>query len=233
MSHVLTFYRLQQIDSQTDRAYTRLNEIRKTLENDDSLKLSQDAEESASSELKLAESRLKQVEQEAQALKVKIEQTESTLYSGLVHTPKELQDLQNESAALKRYMTIVEDRLLDTMVALETSQSLSNETRESYVEVRAKWEKQNDNLLKEQSELNKDIQRLITERQAITESLPNDLNTQYEQLRKQHRGLAVTRIVDNACGSCGATLTPALIQAARMPNQISHCPSCGRILYAS
>lgn len=233
MSQVLTLFRLQQIDSQYDRACSRIDAIKKILENDESIRLSLDHANSASVNLHSAESRLSESEQEVQALRVKIEQTESSLYSSLVRSPKELQDLQNDVSSLKRFMVTLEDRLLEAMVSLETAQIISKEAQETYLEIQKRWEKQNEDLIQEQLELHKDIQRLITERQAITENLSSDQKNHYELLRQQHRGLAVTRIMENACGSCGSTLTPALIQAARTPNQISHCPSCGRILYAS
>jgi predicted nucleic acid-binding Zn-ribbon protein len=233
MSQVLTLFRLQQIDSQTDRDHSRLDAIKKILENDESLILSLDVANSASIDLNAAEEKLRISEQEVQALRVKIELTESNLYSGLVRNPKELQDLQNDAAALKRFMATLEDRLLEAMVSLETAQICDRDAQGAYMELLRKGEKQNDDLIQEQSELNKDIQRLITERHAITESLSADHKNHYELLRQQRRGVAVTRVLDNACGSCGTTLTPALIQASRSPNQISHCPSCGRILYAS
>lgn len=233
MSQVLTLFRLQQIDSQAERDRSRLDAIKRILENDERLRLSLEVANSTLMDLHAAQSKLQQSEHEVQALRVKIEQTESSLYSGLVHNPKELQDLQNDVAALRRFMVTLEDRLLEAMVALEAAQTCDNNAQRAYLDLRKEWEKQNEDLIQEQMELNKDVQRLTTERYAITESLAVDHINHYDLLRQQRRGVAVTRILDNACGSCGTTLTPALIQASHSPNQISHCPSCGRILYPS
>jgi predicted nucleic acid-binding Zn-ribbon protein len=63
------------------------------------------------SSLNLAQNTLKHAEAEVGRQKVKIEQSESNLYSGNVKNPKELQDLQNEIAALKRYLITLEDRV--------------------------------------------------------------------------------------------------------------------------
>jgi predicted nucleic acid-binding Zn-ribbon protein len=54
----------------------------------------------------------------------------------------------------------------------------------------------------------------------------------YENLRQQKRGVAIAEISDNACAACGTTLTAALQQSARSATTLTHCPSCGRILYA-
>jgi predicted nucleic acid-binding Zn-ribbon protein len=54
----------------------------------------------------------------------------------------------------------------------------------------------------------------------------------YEQLRKKAHGVAVTTVNNRSCFACGAILTAAHYQAARSPNQITLCETCGRILFA-
>jgi predicted nucleic acid-binding Zn-ribbon protein len=53
----------------------------------------------------------------------------------------------------------------------------------------------------------------------------------YEQLRKLKRGVAVATVADNSCAACGSTLSSAQLHAAKSPNQLTRCESCGRILY--
>jgi uncharacterized protein len=233
MSQALTLYRLQQIDSQVDRARARLESIQKILEDDASLKQAVQQAETATAGQQEAERNLSKAEVEVQALRIKIEQTESSLYGGAVRNPKELQDLQNDAAALKRYLITLEDRLLEAMLATDAAQQKNNEAQVALSVAKANSAEKNQSLNQEQANLNKDIQKLSTERLAITESLSADHTNLYEQLRQQRRGVAVTSIQENACGACGTTLTPALLQAARSQGQMSRCPSCGRILFAS
>ncbi len=88
------------------------------------------------------------------AQKVKIEQTEATLYGGKVRNPKELQDLQNEAAALKRYLAVLEDRQLEQMIALEDVEKGSNLAVELLNEVQQQKEQANSELVREQTSLN-------------------------------------------------------------------------------
>ncbi|MBI4732904.1 MAG: hypothetical protein HY781_12415 [Chloroflexi bacterium] len=233
MSQALTLYRLQQIDSQTDRARARLDIVQKTLEDDASLKQAIQQAESAAAEQSAAEGNQKQADAEVQALRVKIEQTESSLYSGAVRNPKELQDLQNEAAALKRHLITLEDRLLEAMLATESAQDKNKRAQALLAAAQSNWTEQNQSFSQEQAGLLKDIQKLNTERLAITGSLAAEQFGLYEQLRQQRGGLAVTNIQENTCGACGTTLTPALVQAARSSGQMSRCPTCGRILFGN
>lgn len=232
MSQALSLFRLQQIDSQADRAQARLESIKKMLEDDALLKQAAGRAETSLAELQTAERNLKKAEAEVQSLRVKIEQTEASLYGGGIRSPKELQDLQNDAASMKRFLVTLEDRLLEAMLAAEEAQQKNDESQAALLATKSQWAEQNQSLSQEQSDLNREIQKLNAGRLAVTESLPAEQTSLYEQLRQQRRGVAVTGVQDNACGACGTTLTPALIQAAHSPRQVSYCPSCGRILYA-
>jgi uncharacterized protein len=233
MSQALTLYRLQQIDSETDRVQARLDFIDRTLKDDASIKQAILLAEATTVELSTSEEFQKNADAEVRNLRIKIEQTESSLYGGMVRNPKELLDLQNEAAALKRHLLILDDRLLESMLATEEIQVRNEKAQAQLVTAQYNWDEESRSLHQEQVSLHKDLQKLITERLAITNSLAPDQIHLYDQIRTQRQGLAVTGIQENTCIACGTTLTLALVQTARSSGQISRCPSCGRILYGS
>src|SRR5262245_44362951 len=100
MSAALGLYRLQQVDSQIDQIQARLKAIQQTLDNDVTLRTANEHLTAASGKQKEAEAALTLRESEVEKQRVKIQQTESSLYGGKVHNPKELQDLQKEVASL-------------------------------------------------------------------------------------------------------------------------------------
>lgn len=233
MSASLGLYRLQLLDSRMDEIRARLEEIRQTLENDkDILQAKKQAAETASI-LKLAQHALNQAEAEVDKLRVKIDQSESNLYSGTVKNPKELQDLQNEIMALKRHLITLEDRQLDAMVGVETAEQTHQVALDELEDLKSQFTKQNQTLTSEQSDLEKEFDRLDTERQAAISPLDASLLDVYDQLRKQKRGLAIVSVNDGACAACGTTLTPAQFQIARSTSQSYNCPTCGRILFVN
>jgi predicted nucleic acid-binding Zn-ribbon protein len=164
---------------------------------------------------------------------VKIEQAESSLYGGAVRNPKELQDLQNEVASLKRHLVTLEEREIESMQRAEAGEAGLKTVQADIEALKARLGSENGRLFEEQTALLKDVDRLNAERKAVVSDLAGQALEAYESLRQSRRGLAVAEINENTCSACGTTLTAALSQNARSATHISHCPACGRILYAS
>jgi len=232
MSAALGLYRLQQVDSQIDGIQARRQWIRDTLQNDVKLQAATQTLTAADNNHKDAARVLKQTESEVEKQRIKIEQTESSLYSGRVQNPKELQDLQKDIASLKKHLETLEERELEAMIVIETAEQELQSAKSELEQIQANLKEQNRDLTTENEALEKDLERLEQERNAILSDLEAPAITTYDQIRKQRRGIAVTIISDEACAACGTTLTLSLQQSARSANQLFTCPTCGRILYA-
>jgi len=232
MSEPFKLYRLQQIDSQIDQIKNRLKAIETALSSDKIVRQAQMQVEQSQDALKVEQKNLRYAEQEVQAQRVKIEQSEATLYGGKVRNPKELQDLQNEVASLKRYLNVLEDRQLEAMIAVEVADEKLKVGSTNLDKALAVFEAQHQDLSHEKDNLLTDLDRLEGQRSATTSSIPDEDLQVYDQLRRTRRGIAVARIVDNCCSACGTTLNASLLHAARSPNQMSRCDGCSRILYS-
>jgi len=189
MSAALGLYRLQVVDSQMDEIRTRLEKIHKILENDQEMQKAKKQVGETEATLQRAQHSLKQAEAEVDKQKIKIAQSEAKLYSGNVKNPKELQDLQNEVAALKRHLETLEDRQLEAMLEEESTEQAHQAAIEKMERVKTRLADQNKTLTTEQSNLNKDLERLDSERSAALSPLAPNLLTVYDQLRKDKRGL--------------------------------------------
>jgi predicted nucleic acid-binding Zn-ribbon protein len=233
MSAALGLYRLQQVDSQMDQAQSRLKVIRQTLENDVELRAAMEKLSSAEAAFKNTERLLKQSEQDVEKQRLKIQQTESSLYGGLVHNPKELQDLQKDVTSLRRHLETLEERELEAMLAAESAEKELQAANAALETVKSKLGVQFQNLTQESEGINKDIEKLSSERNAVMQDLAGQTVTIYDQLRRQRRGVAVALISDGSCAACGTTLTASQQQTARSTTQLFYCPSCGRVLYAN
>ncbi len=232
MDQTLSLYRLQRIDTQLDRTLSSLAEITKKLEDDATLRELNNNTVKAEADSQAAEADLRQAEESVRLERIKIEQAESSLYSGSVHNPKELQDLQNDIASLKRHLAVLEDRLLAAMLKQEEAETALKRARDASQAAQALWSQQHQNLCLEQESLEKEKQKLSTERSALTGTITASNSNLYDQLRTQRRGIAVATISDNTCDACGCHLTPAQAQSVRSATEMARCPSCGRILYA-
>jgi len=233
MSAALGLYRLQQVDSQIDQIQARLKAIQETLDNDAELRAVIERCNASENKHTDAERALKLAEAEVQKQSIKIEQAESSLYGGHVHNPKELQDLQKDVASLKRYLETLEERELEAMMLVESAEKELQLAQDELERVRSNRGDQTRDLTDESESLRKDRERLDSERKAVMSDLASQMVGIYDQLRQQRRGIAVTTVSDNSCAACGTTLTASQQQNARSTSQLFHCPTCGRILYAT
>lgn len=233
MSGAQKFYRLQLIDSHLETVNNRLKIIAVLLSDDAPLKEAEQTTHAAEEALKQKQKDLRLLENQVKDQHFKIEHNESTLYGGRVQNPKELQDLQSESTSLKRYLSVLEDRQIEAMIAVEEAEADMQRAASQVDRVRGQLIEQQAGLKSEQTQLLQDQQRLDVEHQAACAVFNSDDMALYNQLRKTRRGLAVVRIADRNCSACGSTLTPAVLQEASTSANLVLCPTCGRILFSA
>ncbi|MBT3338147.1 MAG: hypothetical protein HN855_14450 [Anaerolineae bacterium] len=231
MSATFQLYRLQQVDSQIDKAQKRLDEIQRIIENNTELKRAKAYLANCESSHQSTEKTLRQAEAEVKKQHVKIEQTEAMLYGGTIKNPKEIQDLQNKSESLKRYLSSLQDVQLEAMLAHEEESETLQSAQSALDALKAKLIQQNSQLAGEQGVLDQEKERLLKERSIAQPAVPEELLTKYDQLRKQKNGVAISSILDGSCSACGAMLTQSHQQKAR--STLVYCPSCKRMIYAS
>lgn len=233
MSQPFKLFRLQQIDNQIDKARARLREIEIELQEDSELREANQRLEHARQQMHETEKALRKAEADVYAQRIKIEETEAALYGGKIRNPKELQDLQHESAALKRFQSTLEDRQIEIMLTMEEVEAELQSSLSHQQNAQSNYTNKNASLLKEQAALLRDIEREENERRAAIEGIPSTDLQIYQQLRQQRRGIAVAKVVDRTCSACGSTLNTGLLSAAHSPSQLTRCDTCGRILYVA
>lgn len=233
MNQIISFIRLQQIDTRLDQVRARLHQIKVILQ--DNKEINKILEEKTAFELRLntLKSELISSELAVKDQQVKIQQTEAILYGGKIVNPKELQDIQLEIAMLKRQLISFENKQLEFMIAIEDAQKDYEIVSSKYSKALQDSDSNNLTIISEQNTLLKEVEKLYSEKKAAEISLSTQDLSLYNNLRIQRGGLALSVISEGACNACGATLTPAQNQAIKSFDQIIFCPSCGRILYTT
>lgn len=235
MSQIFNLYRLQQLDSQLDKAYLRLAEIKKILSQDSDVREANRKLQVELDKLEELSKNLAKIERDVENQKIKIEQNESSLYGGKIRNPKELNDLEKEVASLKKYLTVLEERQLEAMIAVEEQTEAVEQARKFAHKVQNEFAQRNTSCLGEKQMILKEVQRLEKEKTVTLDSISPEFHERYQTIRKQKKGIAVTRISqeseDKTCATCGTKLTLGMVQDSRLPDRLTLCPSCGRILY--
>jgi hypothetical protein len=231
MSQPFKLYRLQLLDSKLDKCRARLDEIESILSDNSEISKATTKNDIALKSLEEVQKALNVAENNVKKQRLKIEQTEATLYGGKVRDPKELQELKAESDALKRYLNVLEDRQLEAMITAEDADNKYQNTARTLKDVETYTANQNKSLISEQSQILQEMGRMSSERSAAIGTIPSADLKLYNDLRKTRRGLAVTKITDKTCAACGTTLSTSTLHSAKSPSQITQCNTCNRILY--
>jgi predicted nucleic acid-binding Zn-ribbon protein len=204
MSQISVLYRLQQIDSQLDNALIALKNVEKELSDNSSSHEAHESLLAAEQRYQAAVKQQRESENKSYDVRVKIELSDAALYGGKVQNPKELQDLQNEIASLKRLIITLEDHELEAMLTVEDAESKLSQAKNALQEVEAKQIERKAVLNGEKTKLMGQIERLESERKAALPPISASDLSLYEQLRNARNGVAVVKISSRACGACGA-----------------------------
>jgi predicted nucleic acid-binding Zn-ribbon protein len=233
MSRSAKLYELQTIDSKLDQNQNRLVEIATILADNAEVASAQKHLKDTNDLFEVASKSLRSAEAKVKEQRLKIKQTDAKLYGGKIQNPKELQDLQNESLALNRFLSVLEDRQLERMLDVDEKKERVAAAQDFLQLTADKFQVLHKDLHIERSEIVEENQSLENKRISKAENIPKDDLRIYENLRKQRFGVAVSKVNDRACSACGATLTAAQAQSARSPSQITFCETCRRILCAT
>ncbi len=232
MNQAALLYNLQLLDTRIASISQKLKQI-ETLINEDQLVQNAKIElELAESQLLTANKSLLEIEDKVKTLQIKIEQSTSSLYSGSVKNPKELQDLQSELISLKHRISTLEDLQLDCMMLVE-GYSTERDIKEKNHKISiAENSEQKARLRGEADQLKKNLDNLFIERQAVSGSISQENLLIYDALRLKKRGVAVAKNEDTSCSACGSILRPSEIQTTRSSNSLTFCSTCGRIIFS-
>lgn len=167
-------------------------------------------------------------EGELEVLEAKLAESETRLFAGGM-TAKETEFKRNEVVSLRAQKDALEERLLtrlDEKEALEAELSKAEAEFASLAETEAKLETSIAGLWKE---IDADLGRKERTKAEIAVSIPSELLSHYERLRRTKEGVAVGRLENGQCGGCHLHLS-VTEQAEAAESDPPVCVHCRRIL---
>ena len=231
MNLILNLYRLQTLDTQRLKIEKRLAEIEQILLADETVQAAALKKRLAETESKSAQEGVQAIQAKVAEKKIKLDLTQSNLFGGKIRSPKELQDLQAESEALRRTISGLEDEQISAMISAEEVQKTLSGAEFAYQSVVNQKASENSLLSGEKRTLEGELPKVDAQRNSLRALIPAETLSVYDSLLKRKGGRAVAVIDDESCDACGYSVSPADMQAARSAAKIVHCKNCGRILY--
>ena len=232
MSRTSSLYWLQVLDLKLESSQERVTEILAILEDDQEIIRCREILEETEAKLKDARAANSKAERAVSSQRAKIEQTEKTLYGGTIRNPKELQDRQQEAESLKRYLSTLEDRLIEAMIQLDEAQQVRDAASEDLARAEDIRIAQHKDLNQEREDLLASINRMYAEREAALENVDQKDLALYEDLKGRFGGVAITIVQGGNCAACGLGLAHSVQQSIRSGNDLIRCDQCSRILYS-
>lgn len=229
---IFHLYQLQKLDSRLDFIHSRVTRIASILGSDARINQAEEFFVEKKAIYHDLQTRLRDIEAIINEKRVKIEQSEASLYGGGIKNPKELQDVQKEIESLRMNILKLEDSQLEIMFEMETAEKSVISAEEELKTVTSFVFGEHSQLIAERDGLEKELLKLTKERSVGAAQINQEDYNLYENLRKKNKGIAVAVIEDSCCSACGVALTPAECQAAKSPTAKKYCTSCGRLLYA-
>jgi predicted nucleic acid-binding Zn-ribbon protein len=232
MTRASALMRLQQVDSEIDSLRSRLAEISSALAQDRGRAEAAARLDAARSLLEATRRSQRVLEADVQALASKASDVEARLYSGAVTNPKELQDMQDELASLRRRRAALEDQVLETMMQVDSDEADEQAARQALAGAEGSARSLHEALGADKARAEAALARLLIEREGAEAPIAAADRDAYLSLRRRKRGVAVARLQDGVCSACGVAPSSSRAQAARHGDELVLCGNCERILYA-
>lgn len=233
MSRTSDLLRLQSLDQQLAQKHARLKEIERILSYSKELAAAKQRLSDAETRLKDARGVYSKAEHAVERQRLKLSNNEKMLYGGSVTNPKELEDLQKEAVSLRKYLSTLEDQMLEAMIALESVEDQHTQAQKTLQTVKKMVAEQQQDLTGEKKDLLDAVEHLRQDRSSMAANvLPDDLDL-YTELQQDFGTQVIALLDEDSCGTCGLQLARSALQDARNGKTISRCPQCRRILFAS
>jgi len=233
MNKAKQLYELQEVDLEIQHKAEVLTQVKSQLGRDDDLVSARATLDSEKKRLADLEHQQKTSEWELNELGSKISMIEKKLYGGSVKNPRELAPFQQELEMLKAQRGEKEDKLLATMMDVETAQQDVSQKTSEFAAVEKDWNENQQKLSNQQTELEAELAKLEEKRELIAGQTDSASLRLYEEMRRARQGQAVAKVMQGRCQGCRISLPMSDQQRARMGHELVQCSNCGRILYLS
>lgn len=152
-------------------------------------------------------------------------------HKAAVKTNQEYTALLHEISTAKGEKDAIEERLLVLMEEGDALTAAVKADEKALADEEARGRQAKAALAADRAQVEKELERLSGERARESRGVDASLLSKYQQLLKQRKGVAVSKMTGEICAACHVRLRPHVTQQVRRNDAIVQCDSCQRILY--
>jgi predicted nucleic acid-binding Zn-ribbon protein len=231
VSTVRQLYQLQLVDSEWEERSQRLALVEERLGESGDLIRAREAVVETKDSLSALRAQLRALELDVAAVAAKLKQNQDRLYGGRVRNPKELSNLQDEAAALRRRRSELEDEQLELMITIEEEEAELAERQARLRQIETSWRDDQASLQAEKGELEQRLAELGEERDGMRACIGAADLASYDDLCQGQGGIAVARLRRGICQACGVDVPTSMARAVERGEGMHYCPICNRLLF--
>ncbi len=232
MTDARTLLHLQNLDVEIETTEAAIADADAHLGESPELIAAREARDSAHKALDDLRGKQRELEYEVESLTTRIGAEEKQMYDGRGRGSRELEGLRKSVAVLKTHRSETEDRILDTMGAIEQAQVEVSAQDTAFGKAEADWRASQGDLATKREALAAQLVKCRSQREQLAATIDRATRARYDDLRQQKRGRAVALIERNTCQGCRISLPLSVVQHVRANRDLVPCPSCERILVA-
>jgi predicted nucleic acid-binding Zn-ribbon protein len=171
-------------------------------------------------------------EQDVDQVRQRAARDQQRLDSGLVGSPKDLENIQHELTSLAKRQSDLEDVVLEVMERREGAQERAAELSGRVESVQAKVTEAEARRAATLQGIDSEGFTVSKQREALAANVPADLIKLYDKLRGQQGGIGAARLYQKRCEGCRLELNITELNEVRAApaNTVVRCENCRRIL---
>lgn len=144
---------------------------------------------------------------------------------------EEFQAFAQQIIHFEKDISLIEDRELEVMEAMELAKPLLAEAERNAEAAKGQVARQIADLEAKVVTIGEHLKTVEAERAKLTEGIDEDVLDQYNRLFVSKGGLAVVALEHEVCTGCHMKLTAQTLVQLKGERQITYCEQCGRMLY--
>jgi predicted nucleic acid-binding Zn-ribbon protein len=145
---------------------------------------------------------------------------------------KEFQMLKDQIAADQQANLVLEDEILESLEKIDQLAAKVKKAEADLVAAKAETGKVKGRIEGEQSNLESELARVLSELKEAEVNLPTEYKADYARVARVRGEEALAEVDGEVCGGCYQMLTPNMMNELYMSKAV-FCKSCGALLYLS
>ena len=223
-------FALQTIDSKTDEIHRQCGELPLEVQDKEDELVGRETRISKyKNEIVACEKEIAQYKNDIEVAKDNIKKYEEQQMQ--VRNNRQFDSITKEIEFQRLDIDFKTKKIREVQMTMVTKKTKLEEEQEKYAECQKELDRKKGELDSIIESTRKDEEALGKKRETLTGKVEERLLTAYERIRKGHKnGLAIVRVMREACGGCFNKIPPQRQLDIKMHKKIIVCEYCGRIL---